>query len=172
MFALYQKHAFGNCLRKWQYPHDLVNSGYTGTVVLRYLDGPGGRCHYHLPIITALMLWELETKMGHKVFFEESMDDTAITIQGELIEGETSSGIWMQYSHKKTNMRAAMRDPLVAEGLRARLLLKHFLTPASYDDLQEVLDAWPYHVVEFTACDKQIGWTRGRNCVIWETRLY
>ena len=57
-------------------------------------------------------------------------------------------------------------------GLQAQLVLQHYCDPASYEDIRELLDLYPGHVIEFSACDRPVGKIPGRNVVIWEARSY
>ena len=42
----------------------------------------------------------------------------------------------------------------------------------SYDDLMELVELYPEHVIEFSATEGEVGLIRGRNHVVWEVRLY
>lgn len=57
-------------------------------------------------------------------------------------------------------------------GLQAKNLLKGHMDAASYNDVMELLDLYPGHVIEFSVCDRQVGMVPGRNTVIWEVRDY
>lgn len=55
-------------------------------------------------------------------------------------------------------------------GSAAVAVLRAYLSPDSYADLRELLDLYPGHVVEFTACSREVGKIPGRNAVVWEVR--
>lgn len=54
----------------------------------------------------------------------------------------------------------------------ARGVLEHYLNPNSLDDLNLLLDVYPDHVIELSACASNFGTIEGRNGVIWEVRRY
>lgn len=68
--------------------------------------------------------------------------------------------------------RRHMLAPRLWEWSRARALLRHVLNGNSYDDLTDLLELYPGHVVELSALDCCFGTCRGRNAVVWECRKY
>jgi len=77
-----------------------------------------------------------------------------------------------------TTGRLPMREALLTDyttfvqGLRADILLRHFMDPPSYEWLQYLLDTYVDHVVEFSCFSRPWGTVPNRNTVFWETRLY
>jgi hypothetical protein len=67
------------------------------------------------------------------------------------------------------SLRSGWRE---SSGVVARHLLKDHLWPSDYDDVQELLDLYPGHVVELTAFSRAVGVVPGRNTAIWEVRNY
>jgi hypothetical protein len=70
-----------------------------------------------------------------------------------------------------------MRDALgidtqIAQGLRADLLIREAMTPASYDDWQILLERYPGHVFEVSIYDRCLGDCPNRNALVWEIRRY
>lgn len=57
-------------------------------------------------------------------------------------------------------------------GLRAVGLMRKHLWPSDYDAIQELLEDYPGHVVEFTAFTKAVGTIPNRNAMVWEVRYY
>jgi hypothetical protein len=57
-------------------------------------------------------------------------------------------------------------------GLVATHLLRKYLWPSDYEDLMLLLDRYPDHVVELSACSRAVGVVPRRNTVIWEVRKY
>lgn len=51
-------------------------------------------------------------------------------------------------------------------------ILKHHCWPSSYDMLRELLEEFPYHVIEFTITDRAVGLMPQHNVIIWEIRYY
>lgn len=68
--------------------------------------------------------------------------------------------------------RRHMLAPRLWEGTAAHNLLRAVLNPNSYDDLSELVEAYPSHVVELSALDACFGTVPGRNAVVWEVRRY
>lgn len=69
-------------------------------------------------------------------------------------------------------MREAMKHAKRATGLRAQMILKELLWPSSYDDLMDLIDLFPEHVIEFGAHTRAVGVLPHRNTVVWEVRAY
>lgn len=59
-----------------------------------------------------------------------------------------------------------------AYGAAAVAIMKAYMWPGDYEDVRALLDEFPGHVVEFSACDRAVGKIPNRNCVIWEVRKY
>lgn len=58
------------------------------------------------------------------------------------------------------------------EGTAARLLLARHLNANSVEDVREVFERFPGHVLEFSALDRCFGTVPHRNHVVWEVRNY
>jgi len=59
-----------------------------------------------------------------------------------------------------------------ARGIVAWEILRCYLWPSDLEDLRVLLERYPGHVVEFSACDRAVGLIANRNTVWWEVRLY
>jgi hypothetical protein len=68
--------------------------------------------------------------------------------------------------------RTHMKAPRLWEGCAATTLLRAVLNENSFDDLMELVAAFPNHVVELSALDACFGTLPNRNAVIWEVRRY
>lgn len=68
--------------------------------------------------------------------------------------------------------RTHMKNPKLTQGASALALLRAVLNENSFDDLMILLDDYPGHVVELSACDKCYGTHLDRNAIIWEVRDY
>ena len=74
---------------------------------------------------------------------------------------------------RKLKWREAFRQTGIEwTGAAAHAVLKTYLWPADYDDLFALLDRYPQHVVELTACERTVGVIPGRRACFWECRLY
>lgn len=59
----------------------------------------------------------------------------------------------------------------VYEGSAARVIINNYLNDNDKSDLEELLEKYPGHVVEFSVLDKCWGISEHRSSVIWEVRL-
>lgn len=59
-----------------------------------------------------------------------------------------------------------------AHGIEAKALLSHYLWASDLADLEVLLETYPGHVVELSACSKAVGVIPNRNTIIWEVRKY
>jgi hypothetical protein len=166
---------FGNQLRVWDTAEEFTSSGYTGDIGLRYVGATGGgvwlgnQISHDCAVAVRDIVCEQEGLDPQDYRFCEAAPDHLLTIQGEV-----QRGIWgldLRYSTLQMNMRNALaKEQHHANGLAALLLLREHLSPASYDDLDILLDWFDGHVVEFAAFSTCVGDTPGRNTLIWEVR--
>jgi hypothetical protein len=180
MYPLYHRGLFGNRLRTWDNLFDIIDSGYRGTISLRYRGANAGMfTAYNVPVgewdnVIAPMI-----KQGADINLftaNESAPDERLTIQGEVCR-TPELGLTLRYSTEKVKMRVAMENPLYCHGLRAKFLLQQYMTPSDYDDLNELLDEYDngdVHrtTVEFSAYDHELGDCPHRKTIFWEVRHY
>lgn len=181
-YELWSKGFLGNKLRMWRTYDEWAASGFNGLLVLRYLaGGGGGRCTYHLKpheLAAEMDRWERNGADRKLMMINEMAPGQETTIQGELFNGiqpDDASGEFDTFLHSFVNkpMREALaEESFTTHGLRSRLLLKHFMTPSSYEDLLVLLEIYPNHVFEISVFSKCLGDTPGRNAVVWEVRRY
>lgn len=176
-YALWSSGGFGNRLRSW-YPFDeWAGSDFDGLVVLRELNrgGGGGHCLYDLSPADAYWhhkQWLLAGVRHEDIMVNEAMPAHRVTIQGELWTGGDREGYFL-HSFVRDHMRPALAaQQLVSHGLKTRMLLRHHMTPSSYADLEVLIEQYPAHVIELTACSGTVGDTPGRNTLVWEVRQY
>lgn len=171
-YELYNSGLYGNKLRTWDSVDEFKKSNYNGSVSLRYKGKLPGQFTYYNVIDVDEKLKEIISKGGRKenVVINESAPDEFLVIQGELIRNEL--GLHIFYSMLKGKMRDCMKSAVSASGLTVKLLLQSHLTPSSYDDLMELLDKYPDHVIEFSTYSICLGDCVGRNTIIWEVRNY
>lgn len=167
---------FGNKPQTWNSLEELDGSGYYGEVVLRY-KGIGGKdlpqYGIHLSIAEAATVakqWFSQGARPALLAINEAASDHDLTIQGEVMQ--TIEHYALFWSDEKTTMREAMKNGRQAYGREALALLKRYLSPSSYEDMQELLDMYPSHVIEFSSYRYNVGGCRGRNTFIWEVRNY
>jgi hypothetical protein len=176
---LFARGAFGNHLRTWKTIADLEASGFTGKIMLRFRK-PDGPVQKDLTVRQAVTAARKLVRSGkwryEEIYFNEVLErqDELVAIQGELMISDT--GLYLFYSSVPMRMREALRSGNVQHvwNLQAQSLLRHHLDPSSYDDLMELLDDYPDHIIEFTCCKQAVGSMadRGRNTIVWEVRQY
>lgn len=59
-----------------------------------------------------------------------------------------------------------------AAGAAARLVLEQYLWPSDLDDLYALVERYPEHTIEFSACWRKIGVMPNRRMCVWEVRKY
>lgn len=172
MYAALLGGKFGNICRAWDSLTAVKASGYRGYVSLRSKQVANPIKMYHVPyadlagVVAALPTAQ---RAGGLVFSESPPDDKRV-IQGEVCRREF--GLYLTYTFVGLPMRLAFaKQQLEARGLRAKLILEHYLAPEDVEHLNGLLDTWQDHVVEFSAFACRVG-TWGRRMVIWEVRLY
>lgn len=176
-YRLYESGAFGNKLRTWNDLSSLMRDDYCGGVVMRY-KGAGGGTEYprygqEIPkaeVADTVQAWVSAGASRESIRFNEAAWDDKLIIQGEVMRSQEHLSLF--YSREKTKMREALKRGLQVEGLRAMMLLRHALSPASYDDVEALIERYPDAVIEFSAYSHNVGNCRGRNAVIWEVRNY
>lgn len=90
-----------------------------------------------------------------------------------LWEGDIDSdGAYGHAYPAKGSWRQHMQKPDVWTGSARIALLRHVLSPDSYEDVMLLLDTYPDHVVELSALSVFFGTIPYRNGVIWECRRY
>jgi hypothetical protein len=171
-YKLYFEGKFGNKLNAWSSLEEYKASKFNSPVGCRYQGLiPGQYCVYDSIDIEKDIL-ELVKKGADpsRFIISERADDSKILIQGEV--SRTYLGLTLFYSHETTTMRKALQNGISSSGLEAKLLLQKYFSPASYDDIMELLDTYQDHVVEFTTFSNYLGDCNNRNTVIWEVRKY
>lgn len=165
----------GNTLRVWQHLSDVEADGYQGTLSLRYAGAFGGMfCAYNVAVHDVPAVLEKWTRQGadtQLVQYNESAPDEYLTLQGELMRNHL--GLYLFGSTECCKMRDALRNSgQHLWGLQAKLTLQRHVDPSSYDDLMDLLDTYPGHVVEFSTYAIDLGCAPHRNTVVWEVRDY
>ena len=175
MYALYYAGKFGNKLRTWPTLNEFIQSAYEGSVSIRYSGAQGGKWHaYNVPYPAVFGIvdgWVREGADIQKITFNEVPPDDQLLIQGDV--QESARGLELRYSTSPgKSHRQGLADPSHACGLRAKIILEHFLHPNSLDDLHILFETYPEHVVEFSSYEVKVGDRPRRNSIFWEVRAY
>jgi hypothetical protein len=168
-YSLWRAGVLGNKPREWSLETFKAEPSPPGSVSVRELGAVGGgRCEYRVKpsnVSTVVAQWG-----SPQVSINESAPDEKLILQGEILR----DGEWyLRYSTLPLPMRQALRDaPRDAYGLGALSILRWALNPSTFGDIEDLLELYPDHVVEFGAYRCLVGSLPGRNAFIWEVRKY
>lgn len=166
---------FGNRLRTWDTRQELEDSGYRGEIGLRYMGGVAGRkfvtCRPYHEVDTLVADWLLSGLQLSDIIFCEAAPHAAHgRINAEVMRTEEYYTI--RYSTLPVDMRASLANgSQYASGLRALLILQHYMDEMSLEQLNTIFDKHPSAIVEFSSFDCSLG-IEGWNTVFWEVRHY
>jgi hypothetical protein len=176
----YLRGEFGNCSPSWPNARNWYEAAYmcgeAGTDTLDFVHLrnriKGGPTHYNVPVWKLAQYCRLSRHWVHDPCWYISLmapEDDKI-LQGEICR--SSNGLNLFGSFLALPMRVALLEkPFNVTGLAALMTLKSKLDAVSYDWVQELLDLYPEHIIEFSAYSRPWG-TLNYNTVIWEVRLY
>ena len=163
---------FGPTQRCWMSREEVEDSDYRGEFSLRSMDVSHPIKLYHVPyeVLDETIAGLPPDQRNTQIIFYESPPEHRKTIQGELCRDPE---LYFEYTRVAKPMRFAFdEERLVAKGLTAKILLQQHLLPSDYDDLMDLLDTYPGHVIEFSAFNCCVGTIPGRRMIVWEVRLY
>ena len=174
----YQANEFGNRAPTWDTLAEYLDSGYKGLVHIRNRVA-GGPTWYDVPAAKVAEEWDKIVKgcrgesQNPETLYLSGMAPTERTqLQGELTLND-SLGLTFYYSRCALTMREALKkESHHIFRLEALQLMRSFMDPSSYDWVQELLDLYPGHVIEFSCYGVPWGTIPHRNTVIWEVRNY
>lgn len=180
MYALLNAGLLGNTLRTWPSADAVRGSGFRERLGLRY-TGPTGRRWFRNQMtldeaITEAAVWRSQGADPQYIIWSESTDP-----QTEIANCEVSwadgpiPGLLIRVNETKGHScRTAMLagDAKEIHGFAASQYLRSRLWPSSLDEVTELLELYPNHVMELTITSRAVGAARGRNHVVWEVRAY
>lgn len=169
----FQLGEFGNKTQNWDTYDEFRQSGYQGLIHIRNREA-GAKTWYN--ILAADVFYELRQIIAHgeatedKLYFAAMAPTSETVIQGEVYRSE--QGLALYYSTIPKPMRESLTEGgKQIMGLTAKLFLEHYLDVDDYDWIQELLDRYQDHVVEFSCYNVCCG-TLNRRTIIWEVRMY
>jgi hypothetical protein len=137
---------------------------------------PGGPCRLNCPVIDVVATAREFEAAGHRVNISMMVDKVAtVTAWLELWDSPTGfvvEGIEWPKTPEWT-WRNSMPDPDKRkrwEGIAARMVLKRHLNANSLEDVWQLIEDYPDHVIEMSSLDRCIGTVPHRNHVCWEVR--
>lgn len=176
MYGLLRAGRFGNALLTATSLEEL-RLRHSGLVGLRYMGTTSGKRWFQLDLKNddevRACVGRWVSQGADPTFIVYCQQSPPCTMNAE-VTGTAVRPILRYHLNQGMSNREAMLDSgaVDVEGLRALCVLRSFLTPSSFDDVCELLDEWPDHVIEFTTFHSPLGWARGRNHVVWEVRDY
>lgn len=158
---------------------ELIASGYVGRVSVRDVTrgGRSGRTReLHKVLVKDLPKSLQSLHCNDGVAFLPTPPDEHIVLQGEF---SLNGGIGeLRYTFVQEPMLVAFKkQDLRATGLRARMILRKYLTDADLEMIYNLIEQYTDHtnvdtpVIEFTSYDVRVG-AYDRYTVIWEIRSY
>jgi hypothetical protein len=179
MIDMFAKGYFGNNLRTWNSLREIQESGFTGRLMMRF-RGPDGPVKKDLTLHQAMAEFSRVVNGGKwapaQIYWNEVLEDqdTLTVVQGELMR--TDQGLYFMCNFTPMRMREAMRHEGVQHihGLRANMILRHYCDPNSYENIMQLFEDYPDHMIELTVCSRAVGSLAhlGHNTIVWEVRKY
>ena len=172
-YELWQKGLFGNKLQTWNSLEEIKQSGYGGLITIRSKEVASAFQSYNVPLMEIEKTRAEWIKQGYDpnlITFNESAPDHLLLLQGELME--YNNGLYLFYSQEKVKMREALKEGREAIGKEAEQLLRKHCNQVSFQDIMDLLQRFPGHVIEFSTYSCMLGNIPGRNTIIWEVRKY
>lgn len=166
---------FGNSPRQWQTLSDVLDAieapGSDIKQIVVRPRTPGGRCWYDIDPFQ----WYLEYERCDwfdvdDYYFNEPSVKSTVTMNAEVTRryGEVE----LLYSELPDHMRPALRaDGRTIRGLDALQLVRRKCDDYLRPVVEELLEVYPDHVIEFTTSTVGYG-TLGWHGVVWEVRNY
>jgi hypothetical protein len=176
-YSLWHNRQLGNSLRTWNTLEEVPLS-FSGHVMVRQAGAIGGGVVEEAPVVLLPALVASIIKRGiplRDLRFNECAPDMNARLQGEvrIIDGNIYGRLWRRPDKdfgKLIRMRQALEKAEELSGPEVYFLLRQYLSPASHEDVIDLLTMYQGHVVELTAYSHDLGWARGRNTIIWEVR--
>lgn len=177
MYSLYQRGRFGAGTRHWYGANAILAEMLPCDVVPRYAGLSGGvkpdRYGERVAAqdVPALVTsWIAAGYEPDRIVMGAAAIDSSLVLQGEVMR--TAQYLSLTYTRAQYPMRKAFEtERLHADGLKALMILKSALCPASWDLLNDLLDDFDGAVVEFSVWGDHIT-EDGRNTIFWEVRHY
>lgn len=176
----YKRGEFGNASPTWNSLEDLERdwnlyplTTYIGPVHIRNRIAQG-ETWYNVHPIDLWIVWQRAVKKvrAENLYISAMAPHDKNLIQGEVWQNEDHLCLW--YSQAVgIPMRDALRGPTsYAYGILASVILRTLMCPNSWEWLNQLLDMYDNHVVEFSTFSTDWGTIPGYNSVFWEVRDY
>lgn len=175
MYARLERGEFGNRNPAW---YDL--DGWMGHPLraayhlwgLRSVAGTGRRIDLDVPTADVPFVVRDHYRAG---FHLTPMVDPWVVLRGNLFDAPEGLTLEAVDGRGEVKWRQAFADPNLVRsytgGLVVWVKLSTVMTPSDLDDMRDLVERFPGHVVEFMTCSKFVGVLPHRNTVIWEVRV-
>ena len=161
---------FGNAPRQWQTMDEVTRAGADESVVVRPRVA-GGRCWYEVNLAEWFLDCSWYDWFDHRdYYFNEPIQPKTVTLNAEITRSHGE--LMMFYSQFPGHMRPALRHfGSHACGLEALMIMRHCACDRGRQVIEDLMNEYPDHVIEFTCMTKPYG-TLGWKTVVWEVRNY
>lgn len=179
-FALWEAGVLGNRTRLWRDPEEAYREAFlemklhdVGFRELRKAGstGAGAWCKAtHSQFWPTVHEWK---RAGRNFIMDDGVPNEKQTLMGEIVRTEKGMEGFITLA-TPLPMRPAMAAGLMKHRgyLETKLLLAQYMDPSSREDLDEILEMFPDHVVEFSCFSVNVGVFPRRNTIFWECRYY
>jgi hypothetical protein len=171
-FDLWERDALGNHLRIWNTVEAIPDN--IKAVMVREVNRRGGGGLVNVMKTATLR----KRRPSQRVVYNELAPDELATMQAYIRKEDGIVYLEAKLTPRKKlptrpeRMRQAIRRAKRYEGLQALHIVRNHVSPRDYEDIVELLDAYPGHVLEFTAYACGVGWAKHSNVIFWELRGY
>lgn len=152
--------------------HEALKLG-APTVGFREIGKAGGGAFELVPRDKALETAQRWQAAGRKYCLDSAVPNPAVTLLGEVCRTERGLQGFLGV-RTGMHMRASIAAGLLKHRgyLETKVLMDHFMDPASRDDIDTFLELFPDATIEFACFPMNVGIIPGRNTIIWEVRDY
>lgn len=174
-YQLWKNLSLGNRIEVFENLDEFLRSGFTGRISIRYREPGSPFKAFYIPADKVLSKVEEFIDRGasrHLFTFNESTPDDRLLIQGEAQYINVLGGLHLTYNTKQCSMKEAMANPQTAHGLKAKIIMEHYMNPKSFGMMRELFEIYPESAIEFGVYSKHLGVMLGHNTIIWEVRSY
>jgi hypothetical protein len=174
-YQLWEAGCLGNRTQIFHTLEDAIRGTPSGMVGFREIGKTGGgrwdRSANHDEARQLYFEWCME---GRRFIMDDGVPNWRSTMQGEINRGIEGLYGYIAVGYGLPPMRLSMAQGLHRHYYRVqvRVLMQHYMDPASQDDVDALLDLYPEATIEFACFDVGVGHILGRNTIFWETRNY
>jgi hypothetical protein len=192
-YELWEANALGNRTRIWRDPQEaetwgMIRAYEASAVIYRHNHffaypeigfreirrGAGAGKWEKVPwskVMETAKQWRAE---GRRFIMDDGAPDDKRSLQGEVVRTERGLEGFLDLVGRLPMRPAMAAGHMQPYGyLQTKLLLDRYMDASSRADLDELLEQYPDHAVEFSTFRVPVGtFGFGRNTIFWETRLY